>query len=355
MRTVVTLSAALILLVLVSLCGCIGSVQDPIKNTISSINETNQTIKTFTDSEGRNVSVAVPVKRVVALYSNSAEILVAIGAGDTIVGAADPVFSSRPWLLRYMNNPVRVGAHFTPNCEQIVALHPDLVVALPSTRNYAGKIEDAGIPVLYLATDNINDIIPAIAILGTVTGKEDTANNLSMFYQDSLDIVDSRIQNLSPSEKPRVYMEMYSDFSAVSPASSSGELINRSGGYNILRTDRGTSSTVSPEWVVNENPDVIIRAVNTANDPGVDLVPCYNRFMTIQGLNKTAAVLNHRVEIMTGETLYGPRSFIGVLAMAKTLHPDRFRDVDPMQKLNEYADRYIPEARNSSIRIYPAL
>jgi iron complex transport system substrate-binding protein len=355
MRMENALGPVIILLIMVYLCGCTGATSESINKTTPVTETVNKTFENFTDSEGRIVSIPVPVKRIVALYSNSAEILVAIGAGDTIVGAADPVFSSRPWLLKYMHDPVKVGAHFTPNCEQIVALHPDLVVALPSTRNYAGKIEDAGIPVLYLATDNINDIVPAITILGTVTGKRTAAENLSMFYQSSLDIVDSRLQNLSPSERPHVYMEMYSDFSAVSPGSASGELINRTGGYNILRTDRGTASTITPEWVVNESPEVIIRAVNTAYDPTIDLVPYYNRFMTTQGLNKTAAVLNHRVEIMTGETLYGPRSFTGVLAMAKILHPDRFRDVNPMQTLNEYADRYIPEARNSSIRIYPAL
>jgi len=152
-----------------------------------------------------------------------------------------------------------------------------------------------------------------------------------------------------------VYMEMYSDFSAVSPGSASGELINRTGGYDVIRIERGTSSIVTPEWVVNESPAVIIRAVNTAYDPDIDLSLYYERFTTTQGLNTTSAVLNHRVSIMTGEMLYGPRSFTGVLAMAKIMHPDLFRDVDPMQKLDEYADRFIPEARNSSVRIYPAI
>jgi iron complex transport system substrate-binding protein len=354
-RVAGALGLAIILLILVFLCGCSGSGSDYGINTTPGISEENKTLKNFTDSEGRVVSIPVPAKRIVALYSNSAEILVAIGAGDTIVGAADPVFASRPWLLKYMHNPVKVGAHFTPNCEQIVALHPDLVIALPSTRNYAEKIEDAGIPVLYLATDNIDDIVPAIGILGNVTGKMGAAENLTTFYQDNLNLVDTRLQNLSPSERPAVYMEMYSDFSAVSPGSASGELINRTGGYDVLRIERGTSSIVTPEWVVNESPNVIIRAVNTAYDPDIDLSPYYKRFTTTQGLNTTSAVLNHRVSIMTGEMLYGPRSFTGVLAMAKIMHPDLFQDVDPMQKLDEYADRFIPEARNSSVRIYPAI
>ena len=312
----------------------------------------------ITDSLGRTVAVPVPARRIVALYSGTAETLVAIGAGGNIVGTADPTFDTRPWLLQYMHQPVKVGSLFTPNIEQIVALHPDLVIALPNTEQYAEKIESAGIPIIYLQTDNINDIIPATRMLGNITGQTKNASLLVSFYQDNFNIVDERVAQIPLEERPRVYMEMYSDFAAVPRGSPSDILINRTGGHNVLEISDNDSNNyprVSAEWLTNMNPDIVIRAVNTAQNPEVDLVPYYQRFFDTSGLNTINAVRNNRVYIITGEMLYGPRSFAGFLAMAKIMHPELFTDVDPRQKLEEYASRFIPGANSTGARMYPEL
>lgn len=332
--------------------GCSNRSEHPVQSPVPS---DVQSIQNVTDSLGRTVTVPVPAKKIVALYSGTAEILVALGAGDAIVGTADPTYDARPWLLGYMHNPVRVGALFTPNVEQIIALHPDLVIALPSSRQYVEKIESAGIPILYLQTDNLNDLVPAVRMMGNVTGCTENASRLIEFYMENQNLVDERLENIPDEKHPRVYMEMYSDFSAVPPNSSSGLLIARSGGLNILRTSSDAYVTVSPEWLVNENPEIIIRAVNSAHDPGIDLIPYYHRFYNTSGFDNISAVRNGRVYIFTGEMLYGPRSFAGILAMAKIMHPELFRDIDPMQALDEYAIRFIPESKNTGARMYPML
>src|SRR5262249_17570363 len=77
------------------------------------------------------------VARVISLTPSSTEILLALGAGDLLVGA-----DKYSVLPRGSESTPRVGDFLTPNLEAIMSLHPDLVV-LDAVQNKARGALDA--------------------------------------------------------------------------------------------------------------------------------------------------------------------------------------------------------------------
>ena len=102
------LSVLLVLALALSLAACGGSAK---KGDI-----------TVTDMTGREVTVKLPVTRVVALQPADCEILYAIGAGDAVVGRGE-----------YCDSPAEVldipsvQSGYNTNTEQIIALEPQVL------------------------------------------------------------------------------------------------------------------------------------------------------------------------------------------------------------------------------------
>jgi ABC-type Fe3+-hydroxamate transport system substrate-binding protein len=85
---------------------------------------------------------AVPPQRIVSLAPSLTETLFALGVGERVVG-----------VTRYCSHPAealelpKIGGHLDPNFEAIVRLEPDLVVAIPSSRENRIRLEGLGIKV----------------------------------------------------------------------------------------------------------------------------------------------------------------------------------------------------------------
>ena len=82
-------------------------------------------------------------QRIVSLAPSLTETLFALGLGDRVVGVTR--FCAYP--PEVLELP-RVGGHLDPNFEAIVSLEPDLVVAIPSSRESGLRLESLGISVL---------------------------------------------------------------------------------------------------------------------------------------------------------------------------------------------------------------
>lgn len=62
---------------------------------------------------------------------------------------------------------------------------------------------------------------------------------------------------------PAVYFEGYTDYSGRAKGSGMDLLIARANGRKVLTQEMGaTSPKVSPEWLVAENPDVMIKVLS---------------------------------------------------------------------------------------------
>lgn len=128
------------------------------------------------DDTGHTVVVPDHVHRIVALSPSLTDIVYALGAQQDLVGITD--YTDYP--PQAAREKPSVGAIVNPSLERIVALHPDVVLALPAFNgaDTIAALQRLGIPVVLFNTANVNDIYRNIASVGRVIGRETQATSL---------------------------------------------------------------------------------------------------------------------------------------------------------------------------------
>src|SRR2546429_3739723 len=129
-----------------------------------------------TDDAGRRVTLAAPARRIVSLLPSFTEILLAMGAGDRLVGR-------RTWC-DYPPAALAVpsvGDAMPPSVEAVAARRPDLVVLYRSGPNVtaAEQLERLGIPTVLLDLNLLEELGAATRRLGTLTGRQVPAESLA--------------------------------------------------------------------------------------------------------------------------------------------------------------------------------
>jgi len=203
------------------------------------------------DDVGDTLRLASPAKRVISLMPATTEALFAMGAGDRVVG--------RTTWCDYPAEALAVpdlGSGIEPNVEVIVATQPDLVVLYASTRNAAAaeRLRELGIPVIQLQPDLIEDLMRALALLGTATGLVESAAEVSRTLQAGLDAVSRpradgpELLVLAWDQPPMV----------IGRGSFLHQVVTRAGARNAFDDLGGSAVTVSLEAIAARDPDVIL-------------------------------------------------------------------------------------------------
>jgi iron complex transport system substrate-binding protein len=128
------------------------------------------------DDAGRAVNVPDHVHRLVSLSPSLTNTVYALGAQNELVGITD--YTVYP--PEAAKQKPSVGAVVNPSLERIVALHPDMVLALPEfngAETIAG-LQRVGIPVFLFSTGNLSNIYRTIASVGQILGREQQATKL---------------------------------------------------------------------------------------------------------------------------------------------------------------------------------
>jgi iron complex transport system substrate-binding protein len=172
-----------------------------------------------------------------------------------------------------------------------------------------------------------------------------------------VDTVTSRTANITAAQKPTIYWEYNTAWSTAGNTSGGDTIINMAGAVNVAGS-MGNKTTqqpkVSNEFVLTQNPKIIIKysGFTYANTTLAGFSSLRNDTMAREGIAGVDAVKNNKVYVMSSTIAYGPKAFVGLLYTAKVSHPNRFGDVNPQAKLDEYAAKFVPGA-NKSIVFYP--
>jgi iron complex transport system substrate-binding protein len=300
---------------------------------------------TVEDGTGVQVVINTPVERIVTLNDGLTEIICALGCEDKIVGRD----STSTFPSSIAEKP-SVGESYAPNLEILLELEPDLVIAdsmLTYNNETRGKIEAAGIPVFISDTANpqpdpnsnettIDFTSNVVSKLGLILDKQDKANEIIDYMQYYENLVNERIQNLPPNEKkPLVYYEFISSWmTAVTPS------ITQAGGVNIAANESTYAPTLSPEYVVEKNPDVIIRMISSPNHNVTDFKTMRDEILNRPGLGEVTAVKEGKVYVCDYEIRGGIRCVVGWLQWAKWIQPNLFEDIDPAAVHAELIQRF---------------
>jgi iron complex transport system substrate-binding protein len=282
-----------------------------------------------TDATGAAVNISLPVNRIVCL--TSAETVYALGGGDKIVGIAGMLTTDVQAILpaSILGLPVVGDTDTAPNMEKIVELQPDLVLASQRLSDDNRKmLENAGIAVL---EDSVTGTrrTAYFTNLGEILNAQERVNELLTYEKQYWNLVEQRTSGLSDSEKPLVYFEWYKEWFSTGPGGSYSKLIEAAGGINVGENASVSSPQLSAEFIVEQNPDIIIRMLDyTSGENLAAFQNLYNQIVARPALQGINAVEDDQVYVIKS-TLLVERDTIGLLYFAKWFHPDLFTDIDP--------------------------
>jgi len=305
---------------------------------------------TITQTDGTPITFPCRPERLIVANANAAEMVIALGAGDKIVGVTDSTLSV-PYIMDKIPNATSIGNWQTPNVEQILALHPDAVIAYSSYQpKNLDQLLAANITVVSLDCYKLATLPSDARAIGELTGRENAAEVYARMVEDTVAEVDTRVKTIPRQDYPSVYFESYTDYTAAASGSGSNEMLVAAGGRNIAGDTMTSSMKVSPEWVVSQQPQYIMKVVSSSDTRALSDIVASLKNRT--GWNTIPAVQKNRVYAFANDLQYGPRAYIGLVYTAQLLHPDTFRDLHPKAMRDEYAAKYV-SGTNTSVVVYP--
>ncbi len=156
---------------------------------------------TVTDMHGREITLAEPATRIVALQPSDCEILCAIGCEDALVGRGQ--YCDYPASV--LDLPV-VQSGAETNVEEILALNPQVVLMndMAQSEEQVRQLEDNGVKVVVSKAADIEGVYYAIRMIGTLMGKAENAESVIADMQATFD----EIRAAGKDEGKTVYFEV---------------------------------------------------------------------------------------------------------------------------------------------------
>jgi iron complex transport system substrate-binding protein len=218
-----------------------------------------------TDDAGQRVTLASPARRIVSLAPHITELLFAMGAGETLVGASE--FSDYPEAARAIS---RVGGGSGLDLEAILALQPDLVIAWESG-NPAGQVrrlQQLGLPVFFSEPRRLQDIISSLERFGRLTGRLEAARDQVRAFAHRLE--DLRLRYSGGDEVTVFYQIWERPLMTVNGRHLVSDVIRLCGGRNVFAELPTLAPQIDIEAVLAASPDVIVVG-DAAGEPAASL------------------------------------------------------------------------------------
>lgn len=337
----------------------------------------------ITDITGRKVEVNVPVQRVILGEGRQVYFTAALDTDDPfkrVVGWRDDFKKAdldgyNIYLQKFPDMakiPTFGGMKDgTFDIEQAVALKPDVIIMNTEAKSateesgYIEKLAKVGIPLVYIdfREKPMQNTDASMRIIGTLFGKQDRAEEFVTFRQAEISKVTDRLAKAGDLKKPVVFMERaggYSDDCCMSFGNENfGAMVELAGGVNLAKDIiPGTFGTVNPEQIIASNPDQII--VTGSNwelyvpggkwvgvGPGAHEADARTKLAALMqrpGFTGVKAVTEGNVHAIWHQFYNSPYQFVAVQQIAKWLHPDLFKDLDPDATFRALHERFLPVA-----------
>jgi iron complex transport system substrate-binding protein len=251
-------------------------------------------------------------RRIASLQPSATVILAEMGELDRLVACTKYCAELVP-EIRSQARTILADS-WTANSEQILAVHPDLVIAaVPYQERAVIEILKSGARFLGLAPKTLADIYTDIAIIAGMVGAGERGESVIALMKQRIEEVRARTSGLP---RPHVFCEEWGKPLIASQAWVA-ELVEAAGG-----TFLGVpGQQISAEEVSRMDPDVMIAAWCGAGDR----VPL-EKIVTGRIWQGTRAVINARVYCVRDEYLNTPAPTLlqGLDALAFAIHPELF-------------------------------
>lgn len=273
--------------------------------------------KTAEDQLGREIRVPDDPKRIIALAPSITEIIFALGQQDRLKGTTQ--FSNYPAEAAKLP---KVGSDVRLDLERIVALNPDLCIAIKdgNPKGIIDRLQSLNIPVFAVNPRNLESMMQTIQKIGSILNASQKANTLVKDMRSRIQQVDALVSRID--RRPRVFIQI-----GISPIISAGtntfihELIVRAGGLNVAASNRAYPH-FSREQVLALAPDVLIITSMARSGAFEKAKADWNR------LSHMPAVREKRIYTVNSDVFDrpSPRLLDALEILTRLLHPKLFKE-----------------------------
>jgi iron complex transport system substrate-binding protein len=285
-------------------------------------------VRNVTDAAGRAVPVPARVERIfpagppaaIALYTVAPDLLLGWARATTATEREFllPDVGSRPEVGRI------TGRGNTANLEVVLALKPDLILDIgtvnPTFVSLADRVQQqTGVPYALL-DGRFDGIAGSYRLIGELVGRRDAAEERARYVENTVKTITSRIADIAPGERPRVYYARGPRGLETGLGGSINvetiELLAR----NVAGETRGGLGTVSIEQVLRWNPDVII----TIDREFAANVSADRTWAPIAAVQSKRVHLSPQLPFGWVDFPPSVNRLIGMWWLAKIFYPERF-------------------------------
>ncbi|MCI5148795.1 MAG: hypothetical protein D3916_05295, partial [Candidatus Electrothrix sp. MAN1_4] len=210
------------------------------------------------------ITIHKPVRRVIPDHLTCLAAMRILDAENMVAGidVAVKKYMGRRFLQDLYSLPV-IGGYSNPDYEKILSLSPDVYLSYRSLYGPGGKevLKEKlpGVIVIetgYYTPYNPDNLAIDMRLLGYILDKREQAETYIKWYTGYLNMIRRRSSGLSENERPKVYpapgWNLYNSIANF-------KLADIAGGKNICAGLGPTYVTVDPEWMIKQNPDVILK------------------------------------------------------------------------------------------------
>jgi iron complex transport system substrate-binding protein len=273
-----------------------------------------------TDGLGRTIEVPQPVRRIVSLAPNLTETVFALDAGDRVVGDTD--VDDFPAAAKTIPH---VGDVLAPSLEEIVALHPDLVLATNDLNRRATveALARMGFAVYVTHPMSIEDVLKSTAAIARMIGAGEHGDVAVAGMRARLDALAQRLAGVPPS---RVLFVIWTQpLMSIGTHTFLAEALAHAGAQSVVDIADGWPK-ISIEYALKLQPEYLVFAGSLAEAHA----PPIEEMSKLPGWRDLDAVRNGKIVIVS-EAIErpAPRMVDAIEELARLLHPEIFAPITP--------------------------
>lgn len=304
---------------------------------------------TVTDLLGRQVELALPAQRVVAIGPGALRLYTYVNGPSGIVGVEQVELDQqvgKPYRLAYpelVEQPVigPGGPNNAPDPERLLTVGPDVIFSMYTTDQAAvdGLQRKIGIPVLALSYGQRStfdpDVYQSLRLIGEVTGERAAAEDVITYMERCQEDLAERTTDIPAAERPSVYIGALGARGTHGIESTQGDysLFDAVGAHNVVdETDWSGSVMIDKEMLIQWDPDKIF--LDLAGFPLVQQDyqqhPAFYQALSAVTTGELYGQLPYNYYHTNLGTAMADAYFIGTV-----LYPKQFTDIDPAAKADE--------------------
>lgn len=246
--------------------------------------------------------------RIIIMAPSMFEVACLLGAEDKVIGLGQ-LGNKEAYPEEKSKNIKKMGNAFRPSIEKIIGENPDLVIVNEGVNFPIEELASKGINVVSFSTKRIEDIFGNIKKFAVLVGEEEKAEKIVAESRKKLEA----IKKLEKKNVKGVFIYSTAPLMAFNGESLPGDIMEILGAENIGKNLKGGKPIISPEYLIQENPDFIA---------GIMTVSSVEQLKkAVPMIEHTNAGKNNNIFIFDAELIYrnSPRMLEGIEELSRKI------------------------------------